>query len=1083
VSYLELSKRNSKKRKIVAVAMLAFIIGINFVSGWYLRDNLANAMWDSDDVYHISAANSFRENKSFEIDFIGNELFRTDERDWPTRYPTISYEQAGKGPIDFMLLGSFYQILDTQPKDLYYHGGYFSNILTSSFLILFFYFCYKKFSLFTAFFVTLLIVLGPWFMWNSARVMVYAPFYIFGICAFFFLQKKYTHYILFGLFSGLAHLSHPFGIFLGTSYCIFLLINKEIKGAFLVFITWQLTLIPWFVRNYYFFSDIGFGLYIPFSEKVSSFLTFLPRATNDLIFESQTLHNIITNNYQMWEPFDTFKGMFNEFNSLYAMGSYIILILSLSFFAFIEYPCLRRNLKSILVYIGIIIWIIFVLDFIGSAELQIGLVFIAPPLLLYFLYKKHREIFSKVPRLYLYTAFFCFFSFVLYYIISLVFIRTTPEIKAISFAFYLLTPLAIFSLHKIIKKIFSPKYHPFIAVLFLGLILSPFLIQMGFGAEHLNSYVLNSQMSQQAIDVNSKALQVIPKDAKTSSNLPALAFLHTQLPSIILAPESWDMQKINNFYKHYDVDYVIFYDLQKNSGMNFLTKIKDSPVNDAEYIELYSSHDSSIYKIVYLDDATIETPVLYLNKALKAQDDKQFLISNKIISEIMTTNFESIKTSEGLCTRFTQAKITNEAKIVCQKLLDKDPKNKIAFSNLIETNIKEKNEESLLNLKQVLEKDIFEENTIDLVPAWAKLTSYLLEQNPKQLDKYVLLLEDAKRKYAQNDINAAITQYSILSTVFPLEKPTEQSKFEIYMSMNDFEQSLNSYEKLVDNYLLQRQILNDQKNEILTLYPEYKISKNDILIPLTSLYDLVQRSYESDDHIGEKYFRLLIDSIDKINLKLLDPVDRTINADVQSIQFKIMVDFALKISKDNKINDAETIFNKIFGMEKYNLYVWTQYSKFLSQIGENEKNNRALEVISSLEQSQIKSDFKEEPISKEFDDESFLDTLLNKFVQLQDNLENESDLTKQQEILNSLILLINIIDTNSDYISTTQTEKSLEVDSILPILDTKLANLSAELESENNNDREQEILKTIDLYSKVKNKITQFDVLCEILCK
>ena len=333
---LKLLKNNQKYLTIICVVLL---ITINLVTSFYLYDTFNQSIWRSDDALHISAANSFSNGNNFELNFI---LAFDKKQDIETilQYDSDISSSYGRGILHHMLLGSFYYVLDTQPADLIFHASTFSFILSSILIILFFFLIRKYFDIKIAIISSIFLVLLPYFGWESTRSLPTLLSYVFIISSLFFLGKKSTHYLTFGFFLALSHITHPLGIVLGFSYVIYLVIHREFKGALITFFSWNVFLLPYYVRNYYFWQDIGAGLYLPFSSKLSQSLDFLPYEEVSELY-SNNLFSMNSSHIQFHEPFLILFYMFKEFEAA-SMG-YLILILFISIFSFLSIKKLKQN--------------------------------------------------------------------------------------------------------------------------------------------------------------------------------------------------------------------------------------------------------------------------------------------------------------------------------------------------------------------------------------------------------------------------------------------------------------------------------------------------------------------------------------------------------------------------------------------------------------------------------------------------------------------------------------------------------------------------------------------------------------------
>jgi hypothetical protein len=326
-----------KNQKYGIIVILAFLIIINFITSFYLFETFEHSIWRSDDALHISAAQSFAKGENFELNF--NLAFTDRYNDINIILemdPSLSSSYS-RAILYHAFLGSFYYVFDTQPVDFVLHASVFSFILSSTFVVLFFFLIQKYFNAKIAIISSVFVLLIPFFAWESVRALPTMLAYIFIISSLFFLEKKPVHYFMFGFFIALSHMTHPVGIVFGFSYVVYLLISREIKGAVITFFIWNVFLLPHYFRSYYFWKDIGVGLYLPFSNKISSHLEFLPHVITE---DGNIVDGIISNNnfsldlssYFIYEPFLILFLLFKEFEFI-GMG-YIIIIIFFSIFLY-----------------------------------------------------------------------------------------------------------------------------------------------------------------------------------------------------------------------------------------------------------------------------------------------------------------------------------------------------------------------------------------------------------------------------------------------------------------------------------------------------------------------------------------------------------------------------------------------------------------------------------------------------------------------------------------------------------------------------------------------------------------------------
>ena len=248
-----------KNKHFLILCTLIFLVSLNFFIGSEYREILLSVFWNGDDVFHISIADNFRNEKNFEQQYLSMRYLDKSENFFLDLYPNISENpQGSKGPIYYIFLGSFYEILSTSQDDLYLHGSIFNNLLTSIFLILFFFFVKRFFGFKVAIISSIIISFIPGFGQISTRVMIDPLLFIFMLSALFFFERKNHHYVLFGIFSGLSVLTHPISISLLISYFVSNLLQRNFTGFFVSLVTFNVLLFPWLLRNFLVFNDFGY---------------------------------------------------------------------------------------------------------------------------------------------------------------------------------------------------------------------------------------------------------------------------------------------------------------------------------------------------------------------------------------------------------------------------------------------------------------------------------------------------------------------------------------------------------------------------------------------------------------------------------------------------------------------------------------------------------------------------------------------------------------------------------------------------------------------------------------------------------
>jgi len=507
------------KENYIEIFFILFLIILVISSSGLFRDTtLTSILWHSDDAIHLSAAKSISEGGESTIDFAPWWGTLTTE-ELINNYPNISTIQNGKGPIYYLLLGGFFNLASTE-SEFYYIGSIFNTILTIFLITIYFVFCRIHFSRTVTFMSSLVISILPIITLASVRVAPHTLSFIFVILAFIFMKKNYSNYFLFGIFSGLAHLTHPLGVIASISYSLFLLLKKEFRGALIVFATSSLMLLPWFIRNLLVFGNFAEGLGIPFGTKISNLLGFEQKETllrSELIAET----NI--------DPVLFFKELFIPLHGFYHM-----------------------NLVLALVGIGLLIILLFFIFKIPSKKF-----------FKYFLENKN----SQRHRLALFSLVFVFVTILASYYVGIV-NGWVPDTRNILPIFFLLIPFGAFGLERLVTlftKNKSIKKLP-ITILVLMIFVTPIAIFELFESyDEIIQYNEVKRINQFSTNnLNKWISSNITKNSIISTNYPHLLYIQTGFTSIGIPSDLAAMKTIDKYLNHYKPDYVVWYGEPRN---------------------------------------------------------------------------------------------------------------------------------------------------------------------------------------------------------------------------------------------------------------------------------------------------------------------------------------------------------------------------------------------------------------------------------------------------------------------------------------------------------------------------------------
>jgi len=555
-------KQSLSKKHVISLFVIIFLISLNFYIGSYTRENLSSIMWNGDDVFYISMADSFRNNGEFLQSYMssGNTPYSSEEI-INNFSPFPDKPSRNKGPMHAILLGTIYKITETPHNNLYSVASFFNNVLTSIFIVLFFLFIQKKINFKIALLSSILVSTVPFFGFISGRVFLEPLLFIFSIAALFFLEQKKTHYILFGIFATLAHLTHPMGITLVFSYLFLLLLKKDFKGSLILFVTWTIILVPWFIRNFFIFGDIGPGLYLPFSDKISQFFQlFLPN--QDFNFIPSGTKFIPTEGITSSFAQLTEKSFFND---AFSIDFLLFFILAFFTLAFLNLHTPKKNLFPKLIIITTIFGIyLFIFTYAFSqAYLQIFFLFILSPIVIYYLYKKKKNWFTKqTPTFFYFTIIYSFFHLIGIYSVVIAAEWEVLPTRFLIFAIILLIPLSLVGYEKIIRYLPLPaKKEKRSAIFFLILIItiSPIIIQNAESSEAQKNHPYireNSSITQ----LNSLIRDNTQSDKIIASNSATYAWFKTGIPSISLPNFITNQETFEKYIDYFGISYLVVYE-------------------------------------------------------------------------------------------------------------------------------------------------------------------------------------------------------------------------------------------------------------------------------------------------------------------------------------------------------------------------------------------------------------------------------------------------------------------------------------------------------------------------------------------
>jgi uncharacterized membrane protein len=538
-----------------------------------LFDDANNWMlYKYDDVDHLEYAYNLYHGNGLQKGVIDLEA-NTLEKNIPALKDNnqINTHLIGKNPLYFVLLGGWLYILNANFENWFYYGSIFNLILTAICIISFYALVKKFFSGESLLFAAPLLASMPGLIWYSVRIRPDILLFLLVIIAIYFGTRKFsvTNSILSGLFVGLAHFTHPLAVILGVSFLIYYLICKRIKSALLFFISWLILLVPWLIRNYLIFGDPirGFGLPVP-----KSVLIYLGVASPDsanLNVYPEGLHGVYL--------IDTLRGMVDSFSNIYGMD-YFLIFITLSFIAYICLASLKaalllNNRNKFLFVLGLTIYIICIYYILthnaGPINLifSILIIFVIPFCIFLYLklFSRYGDIFtSDQNQFYLLIGVYTVMNFVTYVMYTQITGRVTPEVRIILISLYLLLPLSVVGLRKIVNPIFyfmSGNHRKVVvSVLMAGLIIAFASYQAYTGISTIDSRLVDLAGKNYQISLNSWVKDNIPANSNIATDFPHLLTLQTGMNTVNFAHLYMDNTSYETWIiKKFDIDYLVFY--------------------------------------------------------------------------------------------------------------------------------------------------------------------------------------------------------------------------------------------------------------------------------------------------------------------------------------------------------------------------------------------------------------------------------------------------------------------------------------------------------------------------------------------
>lgn len=864
------------KKYRTPIIFLSFIIITNFVLGEYARSFVISTMTVGDEVFHINVADSFRNNFNFQYNVESSSTYNTNADQLISSNFKLPNELNSKGPLFYVLLAGIYALLKSEVQNFFLHGSYLNNIFSTTFLIMFF-FLVKRWTNFPiAALSTIVIMFNPFFVWLSYRVLLYPLLLLVSISALFFLEKRKSHYLLFGLFVGLAHLTHPFGIFLGVSYGIFLLVKKEFKGFLIFFLTWQVILIPWFLRNYYYFKQIGGGLYLPFSSKISTYLTFLPSVADkqssfSFLVPSREMEYLFTDFFVL----QFFQRVLTFFSRSYAIEYLAIFLLLCSGIIFFKREAIKQNPLLIIFSISYVVAIYAVFYNSESSYVHYVLAFVLPIILVVLVKLRTNYIENNIPRLFPFIILLGFVSVLGYFYDGIFHSRlgvTPPDPKLMMFGLFMLVPIAILGLSKIFQSIdlSQPIVLKPTTIILVIIILSPLVFYMisAIPPKFELAELKYPQQTPEILLFNEYIRQNIETDSIIISNFPGETSLRSGLTSFMLPPIETRQNSFENYLKYFNIDYIIFYDIKNFPRSETFKQMFHWYSEDFKYEIVKKIGDSYIFKVKDVSNITsIEYPVRYSQYAFEQEKSGNLIESEPILKRI--TNMDSAgPLSILLCNVARDNSQSSFSLPLCENPFSRNSENAHVRSNMILILLEQGNYERTDNLFKWFENKLVYSK---IIPIWSNLLNEMIETDSYSLKYGEEMIEKTQYFFSAGDIATAFVISDLLAQIDYYEDESFDIQINILQS-TDADEDI-----IVDVFSHRAKSISSQQESLLNL------------------------------NIDERYNK-----------------ENTFKDDlIQAAEFAI---------SENKFNKADNFLNQVIGFDKFDSKVWEKKGFVLEKL-------------------------------------------------------------------------------------------------------------------------------------------------------
>ncbi|MGC1132300.1 MAG: glycosyltransferase family 39 protein [Nitrososphaeraceae archaeon] len=598
-------RRLMHKRDFV---ILICSVALLFVGAQFLFEGSNRwVYWLYDDTEHLSVAYNLFHGEGLTRDFIDLIGASSTESNTPhlMNYDQISNSLRSKAPLHLVLLGGWLFITGANYTNWFFWGSIFNFVLAAMSIVLFYFFAKRHFGITIAAYAAPILALMPPLVWYSVRIRPDLLAFIFLIMTFYFAAKRitYQNIILAGIFCGMTHLAHPIGLMPVSALVIYLLLFKrKFKATIVLFGTWALVILPWMIRNYMVFGDATQGLGFPLPRGVSTAIGLIsPSAPSLNSADVGTVAGIPLS--------QTMMGMLDEFTHLYGM-QFFMGFMACSIIVYLSFPAIKRAVSSsytkIVLILSVVIYVlaIMLVDSLNNLTVQF-VVFFLIPLIVYIgirFFSRHKDIFTTEGKdIYTMLAILAIISFVPYLMFAQTTGRVVPEVRIIIFSLFMLIPLAIIGIEKLIRVVVhtfhigsSSIWKKTVSISMISTLVLFSAIQISAGIPSLNAFQNRFAESEQMIDLHRWITENIPEDAKVASNLPHAILLRTGHEAVIFATSEIDNTAyVRWIVTKFDIDYLVFYGIGDNEAV-----LSAMDLGNIELRLIHRSGGIEIYKVI-----------------------------------------------------------------------------------------------------------------------------------------------------------------------------------------------------------------------------------------------------------------------------------------------------------------------------------------------------------------------------------------------------------------------------------------------------------------------------------------------------